>query len=49
MEQTCDYLDEFVRILHTRYLVLEKVKEHDNFKNEDEEKEDDAATQTITP
>jgi hypothetical protein len=28
---------------------LEKVEEHDNFKNEDEKKEDDAATQTITP
>jgi hypothetical protein len=41
--------DEFVRILHTRYSVPEKVEEHDNFKNEDEEKEDDAATQTITP
>jgi hypothetical protein len=41
--------DEFVRILHTRYSVPEKVEEHDNFKNEDEEKEDDAATQTISP
>jgi hypothetical protein len=41
--------DEFVRILHTRYSVPEKVEEHDNFKNEDEEKEDDAATQTVTP
>jgi hypothetical protein len=40
---------EFVRILHTRYSVPEKVEEHDNFKNEDEEKDDDAATQTITP
>ncbi|XP_062162084.1 uncharacterized protein LOC133869139 [Alnus glutinosa] len=41
--------DEFVRILHTRYSVPEKVEEHDDFKNEDEEKEDDAAIQTITP
>jgi hypothetical protein len=41
--------DEFVRILHTRYSVPKKVEEHDNFKNEDEEKKDDAATQTITP
>jgi hypothetical protein len=41
--------DEFVQILHSRYSVPEKVEEHDTFKNEDEEKEDDATTQTITP